>query len=150
MSIEDLLTAGQEPTPPPAPPTGFDAILAAAEAEPLKSMAIDMTVGEVAAQIVITEIRGRDWTWLRDRCQPPRAGQLTDYEMGCNADTFLLGYPVHSITINDTIPTPAQWQQLCELMGATTCSDIVAALWWMHIGEPQQTLAAATAGGRNE
>lgn len=144
MSIQELLGAAEEPASIP-PATGLAAVLAAAEAEPLQSMSIDIAVGDASAQIVITEIRGRDWTWLRDRCQPPRFGQMTDFEMGCNADAFLVGYPVDSIAIDGVNPTDAEWQRLCELMGATPCSDLVAALWWMHIGEPQQNLAAAMA-----
>lgn len=147
MTIQDLLEAASEPTPPPPPPTGFAAILAAAEAEPLNSMTIDMAIGEALCQIVITEIRGHEWAHTRDLAGPPRQGVTADYRLGCNAYAFLTGYPVASIAADGANPTEAQWGQLCALMGATTHDDLIAALWWMHIGEPQQNLAALMAVG---
>lgn len=150
MSIEEILEAGREPSPEAPPPMGFDAILAAAEAEPLNSMTIDMAVGDIVCHIVVTEIRGHEWALARDLAGFPRDGVMTDYRLGCNAEAFLTGYPVASIAADGTNPTQAQWRELCGLMGATTHDDLIAALWWMHIGEPQQNLAALMAvGGQN-
>lgn len=141
MSIEDLLDRTRDDVPEQQ--SHIRELIELARNRKMRTMPIDLYFDGVTATAVITEIRGGEWAGIASTF--PRPGNTEDAKLGCNADQILASYPVDRITINDENPSVAQWQEICNLLDASGRSDIVAALWWMHIEEPQRNIDAAKA-----
>lgn len=140
MSIDSLLKEAEQPAPPLS---GLDALLA--EEREYESLAVDISVGDAVGHLVITELSGMTWaTDVTARAGLPRWGNSVDAKIGCNAEDLIRGYPITHLTIDGENPTAEQWSQLCDLLGAPACDDITAALWWIHIGAPQEHIRTLT------
>ncbi len=136
QSIGDLLSAAD---PVPESQARFDELLAALEGEPLESTAVEISVGEVAATVTFTEVRGHEWSHIA--AHPPRLGHSGDAQMGCHTEHLLRHYPVDRIVCAGVHPTEGEWARLCELIDDDARTDIVVALWWMHVERYRQARA---------
>lgn len=134
MSAQDLLDAAREPEPL----RGLDALLAAPR--DFETIAVEVAVGNALGRIAITELPGGEWAELWSRAWPPRPGVADDYKVGfgCNVQTLIAQYPVSRIAVDGVHPTEEQWRELCDLIGAPAWSDLTAALWWIHVGQPME------------
>ncbi|WP_295778391.1 hypothetical protein [uncultured Microbacterium sp.] len=139
MSIQDLL---EEANPRP-PLTGFDADLEAAMNREMETIDVEVVFGKSIALMTLTEINGGEWSHIA--CWLPRPGNTQDAKLGCNTDEVLARYPVDRIVINGEHPTPDQWEQVLKVMTAADREDVVAALWWIHVGAPEEEKAALIA-----
>lgn len=136
MSIQDLIDRTRDDTP--AEKSRFQELLERARNRPMETMPIDIDFDGVTATVVITEIRGYEWANIAHTF--PRPGNTEDAKLGCNADQLLASYPVDRITIDGENPTVEQWTEICNLIDAATRATIVAALWWVHLGRPAETM----------
>lgn len=139
MSIRDLVEAGEPPVELPVEQRAFDELLSAAEAEPLESMDIAVVIGDVEATLTITEVRGYEWCAISETM--PRLGNLQDLQAGCDTDVLLQQYPVDRIVCANEHPSVEDWRRLCVLVDADARTDVVAALWWMHVGRYREARA---------
>lgn len=139
MSIQELL---DEANPKP-PLTGFDADLAAAMNREMETIDVEVVFGKSIALMTLTEINGGEWNQIA--CWLPRPGNTQDAKLGCNTDEVLARYPVDRIVINGEHPTSEQWEQVLKIMTAADREDVVAALWWIHVGAPEEEKAALIA-----
>jgi len=143
VSIGDLL---QEARPPVVlaeesePQRRFTELLAEAEAShEFESVPLELMIGDHLVTVVITEVEGA--AWCDAASVPPRPFNSSDVRLGCNGDALLLMYPVDRITIGDEHPTREEWAELVGYIAAPDRIDIIAALWWLHIGRHEQAKA---------
>ncbi len=116
----------------------------------LRTFEFDMTIGDVSAPVVISELRGKEWADLSGEI--PRPGRYDDFMMGGfvsqypgypaafgrNADASLRDSPAHRITVAGEQPTTEQWREIVDLLDAPSREDFIVGLQWLHWGATAQ------------